>query len=96
MFFFFSNIIFLRPSLISVKTTIGLGSIKQGTEKTHGSPLGEEDLANVKKKFDMNPDVKFAIPDDVAAVYNEMKKSGLEKETAWNELFKNYGKYYNI
>jgi len=42
----------------------------------------------------MNPDVKFAIPDDVAAVYNEMKKSGLEKETAWNELFKNYAEKY--
>lgn len=55
-----------RPSLIKVTTTIGFGSGKQGTlssnympraltaagtEGVHGSPLGDEDVANVKTKF---------------------------------------------
>ena len=79
-----------RPTLISVKTTIGLGSIKQGTEKTHGSPLGDEDLANVKKKFGLNPDEKFAISEDVAQTYSAMEKVGQEKEEAWNKLFDQY------
>lgn len=83
-----------RPSIISVKTTIGLGSIKQGTEKTHGSPLGEEDLANVKKKFNMDSNVKFSKPDDVLEVYNNMKKVGQEKENVWNDLFKQYEEKY--
>lgn len=81
-----------RPTLISVKTTIGLGSIKQGTEKTHGSPLGNEDLANVKKKFGFNPEDKFHVPKDVAETYAAMKAVGSEKEEAWNQLFASYGK----
>lgn len=82
--------------MISVKTTIGIGSIKQGTEKTHGSPLGDEDLANVKKKFGLNPEEKFAISEDVAKTYSNMKAIGKEKEDAWNELFKNYGMFLYI
>lgn len=39
-----------KPSLIKVRTTIGLGSKNQGTEKVHGSPLGAADLAAVKAK----------------------------------------------
>lgn len=83
-----------KPTLISVKTTIGLGSIKQGTEKTHGSPLGDEDLANVKKKFGLNPDEKFAISEDVAQTYSAMEKVGQEKEEAWNKLFDQYQEKY--
>jgi transketolase len=33
-----------------VRTTIGLGSKNEGTEKVHGSPLGAVDLAAVKTK----------------------------------------------
>ena len=29
-----------RPSLIRIKTTIGFGSARAGTEKVHGAPLG--------------------------------------------------------
>lgn len=32
-------------------TTIGFGAAKEGTEAVHGNPLGDADLANVKKKF---------------------------------------------
>lgn len=83
-----------RPSLISVKTTIGLGSIKQGTEKSHGSPLGVEDLANVKKKFGFNPDEHFHIPKDVENIYSSMKLVGNNKEQSWNKLFASYEKKY--
>jgi len=83
-----------RPTLISVKTTIGLGSGKEGTEKTHGSPLGDDDLASVKKKFGMNPEEKFVIPDDVAELYSKQKQVGKEKEEAWNKLFASYEEKY--
>merc|ERR1712137_179168 len=79
-----------RPTLIKVRTTIGFGSSKQGTEKTHGSPLGAEDLANVKKKFGFDPEVSFYYPDSVREVYGKMKEIGQNKEASWNELFENY------
>jgi hypothetical protein len=31
-----------------VRTTIGFGSTKQGTEKVHGSPLGADDIKQVR------------------------------------------------
>ena len=33
-----------RPSLICCRTVIGQGSAKQGSEKTHGAPLGPDDV----------------------------------------------------
>lgn len=32
----------------------------------HGSPLGEEDLANLKKQFGFDPTLKFHVPDEVS------------------------------
>ena len=60
-----------KPTLIKLRTTIGFGSTKQGTEKVHGSPLGAEDLKHVKKLFGFNPDESFVIPADVAAVFKQ-------------------------
>jgi len=43
-----------KPTLIKVKTTIGYGGgsyAKEGSEKTHGAPLGDEDIAKVKSTF---------------------------------------------
>ena len=38
-----------KPSLISCKTIIGLGSPNlAGTEKTHGAPLGQDEVKEVK------------------------------------------------
>ena len=79
-----------RPTLISVKTTIGMGSSKQGTEKVHGSPLGGEDISNLKKKFGLDAQAKFAVSEEVAKVYGNMKEVGKAKEEAWNKLFQSY------
>jgi len=79
-----------RPSLISVKTTIGFGSKSEATAKVHGSPLGWDDIANVKKKFGLDPEKRFYIPDDVRGVYNIHRDIGQQKEQAWNDLFARY------
>ena len=44
-----------RPSLIKVKTVIGFGSQKQGTEKVQGAALGAEDIAQCKEAFGFDP-----------------------------------------
>eukprot|EP00011_Vannellida_sp_DIVA3-517-6-12_P011131 CAMPEP_0114619982 /NCGR_PEP_ID=MMETSP0168-20121206/8486_1 /TAXON_ID=95228 ORGANISM="Vannella sp., Strain DIVA3 517/6/12" /NCGR_SAMPLE_ID=MMETSP0168 /ASSEMBLY_ACC=CAM_ASM_000044 /LENGTH=656 /DNA_ID=CAMNT_0001831151 /DNA_START=35 /DNA_END=2005 /DNA_ORIENTATION=- len=81
-----------RPTLIRVKTTIGLGSVKEGTSKVHGSPLGDEDLANVKKKYGFNPEEKFVIPEEVKATYEAAAKAGNEKAAQWQAAFEEYAK----
>lgn len=55
-----------RPSLIKVRTVIGHGSQKAGSEKVHGAPLGKDDIAHVKSQFGFNPD-------DVCCLTHNMK-----------------------
>jgi len=82
-----------KPSFIQVTTTIGYGSDKQGTCKVHGTPLGEEDVANVKRKFGMDPEEKFVLPDSVRQVY-DMTEKGEKYESEWNDLVERYTKKY--
>ena len=63
-----------KPTLIKVKTVIGFGSKKEGTSGVHGSPLGDEDIANVKKKFGLDPEAKFNLPENVRAPFEARAK----------------------
>ncbi len=43
-----------RPSLIACKTTIGFGAPnKAGSEKSHGSPLGADEITGARKNLEM-------------------------------------------
>jgi transketolase len=78
-----------KPSFIKVSTIIGFGSGKQGTHGVHGTPLGEEDVKAVKKKFGFDPDVKYYIPDEVKKAYDHTE-SGKALEDQWNAKFAKY------
>ena len=52
------------PTLIIVKTRIGFGSAKEGSHKTHGAPLGEEDGAHAKSVYGYDYP-KFTVPQEV-------------------------------
>jgi transketolase len=77
--------------LIKVKTTIGFGSAKQGTEKVHGAPLGKEDLANVKKKLGFDENSSFFVPPEVRAFYCKLKEVSDSRAADWSALFAEYG-----
>ena len=49
-----------KPTLIEVKTVIGKGSMLEGTNKVHGSPLTKEDISKLKEKWDIR-DIPFQI-----------------------------------
>ncbi|RMF96279.1 MAG: transketolase [Gammaproteobacteria bacterium] len=78
-----------RPSLICCKTVIGYGAPhKQGTEATHGAPLGEDEVAAAREAlgWECPP---FEIPDEVRAAWNAVDR-GREREAAWRALFAGY------
>jgi transketolase len=79
-----------KPTIIRVRTTIGFGSSKQGTEKVHGNPLGADDVKSVKTKLGFNPEESFVIPNEVRDVYIKKKAEGILLEKKWNELFEKY------
>ncbi|CEI96137.1 Putative Transketolase TktA [Rhizopus microsporus] len=83
-----------KPTLIKVKTTIGYGSLNQGEEKVHGSPLSDADIKQVKEKFGFNGDEKYSVPQEVYDLYAARAEYGAKVEQEWNELFSRYKSEY--
>ncbi|MEY4388517.1 MAG: hypothetical protein RLZZ432_236 [Chloroflexota bacterium] len=66
-----------RPSLIAVRTVIGFGSPnKAGSQKSHGAPLGPDEVRLTKQAYGVDPDATFSVPDDVAAFYRQRAAAG--------------------
>ncbi|KAF9360690.1 Transketolase [Mortierella sp. NVP85] len=83
-----------KPSLIKVYTTIGFGSLNQGTEKVHGSSLKEDDIVQLKKAFGFNPDEKFIVPQSVYDLYHAKAAKGAKLNDEWNTLLEKYTAEY--
>jgi transketolase len=79
-----------KPSLIGVRTVIGYGSPKAGTNKVHGEAMGAPDVAATKKFFGFPEDQSFYLPDDALANWREAVNRGAAAEAEWNQLFAGY------
>ncbi|RIA95509.1 Transketolase, thiamine diphosphate binding domain-containing protein [Glomus cerebriforme] len=79
-----------KPSLIKIRTTIGIGSKNQGTEKVHGSPLAADDIVEIKKLYGFNPESFFHVPNEVYELYGKYREKGKIAETQWNKLLEDY------
>jgi transketolase len=77
-----------KPSFISVRTIIGYPAPKlMNTGKAHGSALGDEEVAAVKKILGFDPDKKFEVRDEVIAHTRELVQRGKEAHERWNTDF---------
>jgi transketolase len=84
-----------KPHLIKVKTKIGFGSPNfEGTSKSHGSPLGWDEIKLMKEKFGWDPEKTFYIPDEVKQHMSSCVEKGASLEASWNELFEKYASEY--
>ncbi|ORX50099.1 transketolase TktA [Hesseltinella vesiculosa] len=79
-----------KPSLIKIRTTIGFGSLNQGQEKVHGSPLTDDDIVQVKQKFGFDPSQKFVVPQQVYDEYHAITARGDKAKQAWMALLEQY------
>ena len=78
-----------KPSLICCKTLIGKGSAnKEGSHKTHGAPLGGDEIEATRKHLGWNYGA-FEIPQEIYDAWSA-KEKGAKLEAAWNELFAQY------
>jgi transketolase len=72
-----------RPSLIACRTVIGFGApTKAGSEKTHGAPLGDDEIAGARKKLGW-PHPPFEIPDAVRTAWRAVGARGEAARAAW-------------
>ncbi len=74
-----------RPSLIVARTHIAIGSPnKQDTSKAHGEPLGEGEIALIKKAIGW-PEEPFFVPEDVRAIFAARAEDGRRARAAWKD-----------
>ena len=74
-----------KPSLIRLHTVIAWPAPKaQGTSKSHGSALGDEEIAATKIALGLNPDEKFAMPANLLAHARKVVERGARAHADWN------------
>ena len=74
-----------RPSIIAVRTHIGFGSPhKQDSQKSHGAPLGPDEVRLTKEAYGWDPDKTFFVPDEAAALFRAAVGEGEARVSEWN------------
>ncbi|MFI4911621.1 MAG: transketolase [Sedimentisphaeraceae bacterium JB056] len=83
-----------KPSIIQLRSHIGFGSPNfQDTHTAHGAPLGDEEIALIKKNFGWDPEAKFVVPEEVKASMCQCEK-GTKANSDWDAMFAEYSKAY--
>jgi len=79
-----------RPSIISLKTTIGYGSPnKADSSASHGAPLGVEEVERTKRRLGWEEGEPFAVPEEVRE-HMEMRERGERWESEWRERMREF------
>ncbi len=74
-----------KPTLVSCRTVIGYGSPnKSGKASSHGSPLGDEEIALVRKKLKWTYK-PFEIPKAILDEWRKIGSKGEQLEKKWQE-----------
>jgi transketolase len=77
-----------KPSLIRLKSVIAWPAPKaQGTASSHGSALGDEEVAATKVALGLNPEENFAMPADVLSHARLVKDRAAKVRKVWDAKF---------
>lgn len=83
-----------KPTLIRLVTTIGYGSLKQGSHDVHGSPLKPDDIKQLKKSWGFKEDVDFFIPEEVSEYLAKHVSENQKVQKEWEAKLAEYKKKY--
>ncbi|OXU15814.1 transketolase [Sedimentisphaera salicampi] len=84
-----------KPSMIKLQTKIGFGApTLEGTSKSHGAPLGDDEITQMKSNHGWDPDKHFHVPEEVKEYMHGCIEKGEKLEKNWNELFRSYKEKY--
>ena len=74
-----------RPTLIACRTTIGFGApTLAGTAKTHGAPLGNEELSGTREALAWQH-APFEVPEDILTTWRVAGQRGSKSRFDWHE-----------
>jgi len=83
-----ANAQMLKPTLIRLKTVIAWPAPSaKGTSKSHGSALGESEIAATKTVMGLDPSENFAMPPEVLAHVRTVKERGAIARKDWDQKF---------
>ena len=83
-----------RPTMIACKTTIGYGAPnKCNSPQCHGSPLGAEELAAMRKNLGWTAE-PFEVPEDILRSWREAGKRCAGQDKEWEARAKAKGKEF--
>jgi transketolase len=75
-----------RPSIIAMRTIIAWPAPNaRNTEASHGSALGEDEVAATKRLLGFDPERSFEVADEVLAHTRGALDRGAEARTAWDK-----------
>lgn len=78
-----------KPCFIACRTIIGKGTnVKEGSEKSHGAPLGQEELEFLKTKITKSSEA-FNIDQDMKSLWEAAWQKDEGEYKLWQEDFKN-------
>lgn len=77
-----------KPTIIIGETTIGFGSPHlAGTAKSHGAPLGEDELKATKAALGFDPEQSFVVPEDVRGFLSDRIAERKADAAEWDAQF---------
>jgi transketolase len=84
-----------KPTFIALKTIIAWPApTAQGTGKSHGSALGDAEVAATKKVLGFDPDQTFEVSPEVIAHTRGAIERGRQAEAVWQEQFDAWASRY--
>ncbi|MBW4038240.1 MAG: transketolase [Acidobacteria bacterium] len=83
-----------KPTLIRVRTIIGYGSPKAGTNKAHGEALGAEATKATKRNLGFPEDKSFYVPEEAAKNWLQAVEKGKKAQDEWQQKFDAFKKAY--
>lgn len=86
-----------RPTLIIVRSVIGWGSPRAGSEKAHGEALGEENVRATKRAYGWPEDAQFLVPAGVGEAFGAaVSARGKPAREEWEALFERYRTAFGV
>ncbi len=74
-----------KPTLIACRTVIGKGAPNlQGSEKTHGAPLGDGEIAATRTSIQWLHE-PFTVPENILSAWRKIAARGAQARTDWAE-----------
>ena len=81
-----------RPTFIRLRTVIGYPAPRMNTGSVHGAALGAEQIASAKQFLGFDPEVDFAVSDEVLKHTRALRERGAERYSQWQQRFDQWAK----